>query len=144
MCFLPLPPCVTPSFSASLCPLSVAPVPVVVLLISAAVGLEDLTWRMLGIMCVISGGVLVASLGELRFSWAGVVYQLLGVVGESARLILAELLLKKRGLAMDPLSMMYYVGPARYNPCVLTAQPLVLPGCSEGIWGYSEGALRVC
>jgi len=59
---------------------------------------------MLGIMSAVSGGVLVASLGELRFSWAGVVSQLLGVVGESARLILRPELLLKKGASPWTLS----------------------------------------
>lgn len=93
--------------------------PVAVLLLGAAVGLEALSIKMLTAMCIISGGVLVASYGEINFSWVGVMYQLGGVVGESARLILIEVLLKRKGLNMNPLTMMYYVSPSRYVSCSL-------------------------
>eukprot|EP00271_Cylindrocystis_brebissonii_P018915 TRINITY_DN5523_c0_g2_i1.p1 TRINITY_DN5523_c0_g2~~TRINITY_DN5523_c0_g2_i1.p1 ORF type:complete len:387 (+),score=69.59 TRINITY_DN5523_c0_g2_i1:425-1585(+) len=88
-----------------------AVMPVVVFLLSAAVGLEVLSWRMFGIMGIISCGVAVASYGEVHFNWLGVTYQMGGVFAEAARLILAEVLLKRKGVKLDPLSMMYYVSP---------------------------------
>ncbi|CAN6465572.1 unnamed protein product [Victoria cruziana] len=85
--------------------------PVAVLVLGAAVGLEVLSCRMFIIMSVISFGVLVASYGEINISWVGVVYQMGGVVGEALRLIFMEILIKRKGLKLNPLSLMYYVSP---------------------------------
>lgn len=87
--------------------------PVAVLVLGAAVGLEVLSCRMFIIMSVISFGVLVASYGEINISWVGVVYQMGGVVGEALRLIFMEILIKRKGLKLNPLSLMYYVSPCR-------------------------------
>jgi len=53
----------------------------------------------------------IASYGEVNFNWIGVVYMMGGVLGEAFRLIFIELLLKKKGLKLDPITMMYYVSP---------------------------------
>ncbi|XP_002985975.2 probable sugar phosphate/phosphate translocator At3g14410 [Selaginella moellendorffii] len=101
--------------------------PVSVFLLGAAFGLESLTLRMMFIMSVISFGVLVASYGEINFNWIGVIYQLGGVVGESMRLILIEIMLKRKGLKLDPLTMMYYVSPCSafclFIPWLLLEKP---------------------
>lgn len=106
--------------------------PVAVFILGAAVGLEPLSIRMFGIMSLISGGVVVASYGEVEFHWIGVIYQLGGVIGEAARLILTEILLKRRGLKLDPLTMMYYVSPCSavclFIPWLLLEQPQMSNG----------------
>ncbi|MCO5574921.1 hypothetical protein L7F22_028716 [Adiantum nelumboides] len=88
-----------------------AVMPVAVFLIGVAVGLESLNIKMLTIMSIISLGVLVASYGEIGFDWVGVVYQLGGVIGEASRLVCIEILLKQKGVKLNPLSMMYYISP---------------------------------
>ncbi|KAE8713605.1 putative sugar phosphate/phosphate translocator [Hibiscus syriacus] len=85
--------------------------PVSVFILGVAAGLEVMSCRMLLIMSVISFGVLVASYGEINISWIGVVYQMGGVVGESLRLIFMEILVKRKGLKLNPISLMYYVSP---------------------------------
>ncbi|KAH7573923.1 hypothetical protein JRO89_XS03G0227400 [Xanthoceras sorbifolium] len=85
--------------------------PVAVFILGVAAGLEVMSCRMLLIMSVISFGVLVASYGEINISWIGVVYQMGGVVGEALRLIFMEILVKRKGLKLNPLSFMYYVSP---------------------------------
>lgn len=89
-------------------------VPVAVFVLGVAAGLEMMSCRMLLIMSVISFGVLVASYGEISISWIGVVYQMGGVVGEALRLIFMEILVKRKGLKLNPISIMYYVSPCRY------------------------------
>ncbi|RWW06429.1 hypothetical protein BHE74_00015977 [Ensete ventricosum] len=64
-------------------------------------------------MSVISVGVVVASYGEITISWIGVVYQMGGVVGEALRLIFMEIFVKKKGVRLNSISMMYYVSPCR-------------------------------
>lgn len=88
-----------------------AVMPVAVFLFGTAVGLEKLNLQMLSIMSIISFGVVVASYGEVGFNWVGVVYQFGGVIGEASRLICIEILLKRKGLKLNPLSMMYYISP---------------------------------
>ncbi|KAF2286190.1 hypothetical protein GH714_011508 [Hevea brasiliensis] len=85
--------------------------PVAVFVLGVAAGLEVMSCRMLLIMSVISIGVLVASYGEINISWIGVVYQMGGVVGEALRLIFMEILVKRKGLKLNPISVMYYVSP---------------------------------
>lgn len=89
--------------------------PVAVFVLGVAAGLEVMSCRMLLIMSVISFGVLVASYGEMDISWIGVVYQMGGVVGEALRLIFMEILVKRKGLKLNPISVMYYVSPCRYH-----------------------------
>ncbi|KAH8518669.1 hypothetical protein H0E87_000496 [Populus deltoides] len=86
-------------------------VPVAVFVLGVAAGLEMMSCRMLFIMSVISFGVLVASYGEININWIGVVYQMGGVVGEALRLIFMEILVKRKGLKLNPISVMYYVSP---------------------------------
>lgn len=87
--------------------------PVAVFLLGASFGLEELSMKMMGTMTIISAGVSIASYGEVNFNWIGVVYMMGGVVGEAFRLIFIELLLKRKGLKLDPIIMMYYVSPCR-------------------------------
>lgn len=89
-------------------------VPVAVFILGVAAGLEVMSGRMLLIMSVISFGVLVASYGEINISWIGVVYQMGGVVGEALRHIFMEIFVKRKGLKLNPISLMYYVSPCRY------------------------------
>ncbi|KAL0857571.1 hypothetical protein Bca101_062725 [Brassica carinata] len=85
--------------------------PVAVFVLGVAAGLEMMSCRMLLIMSIISFGVLVASYGELNINWIGVVYQMGGVVGEALRLIFMEILVKRKGIKLNPISLMYYVSP---------------------------------
>ncbi|CAL0310746.1 unnamed protein product [Lupinus luteus] len=85
--------------------------PVAVFVLGVAAGLEVMSCRMLLIMSVISFGVLVASYGEININWVGVVYQMGGVVGEALRLIFMEIFVKRKGLKLNPISVMYYVSP---------------------------------
>ncbi|CAL5187220.1 unnamed protein product [Lathyrus oleraceus] len=85
--------------------------PVAVFVLGVAVGLEVMSCKMLLIMSLISFGVLVASYGEININWVGVVYQMGGVVGEALRLIFMEIFVKRKGLKLNPISVMYYVSP---------------------------------
>ncbi|KAI8557963.1 hypothetical protein RHMOL_Rhmol04G0051700 [Rhododendron molle] len=88
--------------------------PVAVFILGVAAGLEVMSCRMLLIMSLISFGVLVASYGEININWIGVVYQMGGVVGEALRLIFMEILVKRKGIKLNPISVMYYVSPCRH------------------------------
>lgn len=83
--------------------------PVAVLAMSVLTGLEKSSWMELNIIALISLGVALTSLGELKFSWIGFICQAIGLLSESARLTLTNILLKK--LKLDSLSTLYYLAP---------------------------------
>lgn len=61
------------------------------------------------IVTLISFGVAIASYGESYFSMIGFVFQSLGILAESSRLVMTSILLKS--LKLDPLSSLYYIAP---------------------------------
>ena len=87
-------------------------VPVVVFILGVTAGLEVMSCRMLLMMSVISLEVVIVSYGEISISWIGIVYQMGGVVGVEANFM--ELFVKRKGLKLNPISIMYYVSPCRY------------------------------
>lgn len=60
---------------------------------------------------IIVFGVVIASIGEIRISWIGVFYQVAGLVFESTRLVMIQVLLSDDGEKMDPLVSLYYFAP---------------------------------
>jgi hypothetical protein len=86
--------------------------PAVMLFVAWAAGTAKPTSAtILNILWVI-GGVMLASGGEIQFSLTGFMYQMGGIVSESIRLIMIQLLLSNDGLKMDPLVGLYYFAPA--------------------------------
>ncbi|PPD88230.1 hypothetical protein GOBAR_DD14842 [Gossypium barbadense] len=118
--------------------------PVAVFILGVAAGLEVMSCRMLLIMSVISFGVLVASYGEINISWIGVVYQMGGVVGESLRLIFMEILVKRKGLKLNPISIMYYVSPCSalclFIPWIFLEKPKM---DAHGMWNLHPVVLTL-
>lgn len=110
--------------------------PVAVFVLGVAAGLEVMSCRMLLIMSVISFGVLVASYGEININWVGVVYQMGGVVGEALRLIFMEIFVKRKGLKLNPISVMYYVSPCSaiclFIPWIFLEKPKI----ADGSWNF--------
>ncbi|GKB90256.1 probable sugar phosphate/phosphate translocator [Tanacetum coccineum] len=129
-----------------------AVMPVAVFILGVAAGLEVMSIRMLLIMSLISFGVLVASYGEININWVGVVYQMGGVVGEALRLIFMEILVKRKGLKLNPISMMYYVSPCRHNlDWLCSALCLLIPWIflekpkmdAQGTWSFQPLVLTL-
>jgi drug/metabolite transporter (DMT)-like permease len=83
--------------------------PVAVLALSVLTGLEKSTCMEIKIIALISLGVALASVGEQRFSWIGFACQAIGLLSESGRLVLTNILLKK--LKLDSLTTLYYLAP---------------------------------
>ncbi|KAL2472742.1 putative sugar phosphate/phosphate translocator [Forsythia ovata] len=111
--------------------------PVAVFVLGVAAGLEMMSCRMLLIMSAISFGVLVASYGEINISWIGVVYQMGGVVGEALRLIFMEILVKQKGIKLNPISVMYYVSPCSALCLLIPWIFLEKPKMDEqGTWSF--------
>ncbi|XP_073114035.1 probable sugar phosphate/phosphate translocator At3g14410 isoform X2 [Elaeis guineensis] len=128
-----------------------ATMPVAVFVLGAAAGLEAMSRRMFLIMSVISFGVVVASYGEVSISWVGVVYQMGGVVGEALRLVFMEIFVKKKGVRLNSISMMYYVSPCSVSLCSMDIfretkdgfqRPLELPTTIVGVAAYNNHKLR--
>ncbi|KAI7737087.1 hypothetical protein M8C21_027317 [Ambrosia artemisiifolia] len=129
-----------------------AVMPVAVFILGVAAGLEVMSMRMLLIMSVISFGVLVASYGEININWIGVVYQMGGVVGEALRLIFMEIFVRKKGLKLNPISMMYYVSPCRQHlDSLCSALCLLIPWIflekpkmdAQGSWNFQPLVLTL-
>ncbi|KAK6132512.1 hypothetical protein DH2020_033721 [Rehmannia glutinosa] len=118
--------------------------PVAVFVLGVLAGLEVMSCRMLLIMSVISFGVLVASYGEISISWIGVVYQMGGVVGEALRLIFMEIFVKRKGLKLNPISMMYYVSPCSalclLIPWIFLERPRM---DAQGTWSFKPLVLTL-
>eukprot|EP00600_Ochromonadales_sp_CCMP1393_P004573 CAMPEP_0174969650 /NCGR_PEP_ID=MMETSP0004_2-20121128/8896_1 /TAXON_ID=420556 /ORGANISM="Ochromonas sp., Strain CCMP1393" /LENGTH=421 /DNA_ID=CAMNT_0016219195 /DNA_START=1 /DNA_END=1266 /DNA_ORIENTATION=- len=83
--------------------------PVPLLLMSFMIGRESVSIVQLGIVLVVSSGVLLSSVGELNFSLIGFVIQIFAVLSDCTRMLLMESLVKDLGL--DSLSLLYYQAP---------------------------------
>lgn len=86
--------------------------PVAVLIAGSALGIEKPTVVQLGIVTSISLGVSITAVGELRFDMVGFLFQIGGIAAESARLVLADKVLKD--LKLDSLSAIYYIAPVSF------------------------------
>lgn len=83
--------------------------PVAVLIFSVFAGLEKSSATELYIVTIICVGVALTSVGESYFSWIGFIFQSVGIMAESSRLVLTNYLMKQ--LKLDPLSSLYYIAP---------------------------------
>ena len=88
-----------------------ATTPVAVLLASWAMGVSQPSLRVFLNVMVIVFGVVLASLGEIRFVMIGFLYQLGGIVFEAMRLTMVQRLLSSADFKMDPLVSLYYFAP---------------------------------
>lgn len=92
-------------------PFSQATTPVAVLLASWAMGVSQPNLKVFLNVMVIVFGVVLASLGEIRFVMIGFLYQLGGIVFEALRLTMVQRLLSSADFKMDPLVSLYYFAP---------------------------------
>ena len=83
-------------------------------------GVEKADVRTLINVSFIVIGVVIASIGEIKFVLVGVLYQLGGIVFEAMRLVMVQQLLSSAEYKMDPLVSLYYFAPicAFMNFCV--------------------------
>lgn len=97
--------------------------PVATYVTTCVFGLTD--WRMTHLLtiCGISFGVVVSSLGELKFSWLGFLVQGGGTVAEALRLTLMQYLMNSEESRMDPLTALYYFAPT----CTLINLSMAIP-----------------
>ncbi|KAG8983381.1 hypothetical protein FRB94_007002 [Tulasnella sp. JGI-2019a] len=84
-------------------------VPVAILLISFLFRIQEPNRRLLAIVLMISGGVCLASYGEVKFDMFGFTIQALAVCFEASRLVMIQVLL--HNMKMDPLVSLHYYAP---------------------------------
>lgn len=90
---------------------SQATTPVAVLLAGWALGTSQPNLKVLFNVSFIVIGVVIASIGEIKFVLIGFLFQLGGIVFEAIRLVLVQQLLSSAEYKMDPLVSLYYFAP---------------------------------
>jgi hypothetical protein len=85
--------------------------PVGVLVTSWAMKADQPNLRVLGNVSFIVLGVIIASYGEIAFVLIGVIFQACGLLFESVRLVMVQMLLSSAEYKMDPLVSLYYFAP---------------------------------
>lgn len=105
-------------------------VPVSILIISFLFRIQEPNRKLALIVLMISGGVALASYGELQFDFTGFLIQAASVVFESSRLVMIQVLL--HNIKMDPLVSLHY-----YAPVCAAINLLILP-FTEGLEPFRE------
>ncbi|EXK77248.1 hypothetical protein FOQG_18037 [Fusarium oxysporum f. sp. raphani 54005] len=104
--------------------------PVIVLFVAWVWGVVDPSvGDIINIMWIVSG-VIMASLGEMDISWAGVAFQLSALIFEAVRVVMIQTLLSSEGLNMDPLVGLYYYAPVCAVLNLLIAGTIEIPSVS--------------
>lgn len=81
------------------------------LISSWALGVSQPNLKVFLNVSVIVVGVIIASMGEIKFVWIGVIYQIGGIIFEALRLTMVQRLLSSAEFKMDPLVSLYYFAP---------------------------------
>ncbi|ORY11833.1 triose-phosphate transporter family-domain-containing protein [Clohesyomyces aquaticus] len=89
-----------------------ATTPVAVLLATWGLGVAPPNMKTLGNVSLIVVGVIIASLGEIKFVMIGFLFQCGGIVFEAIRLVMVQRILSSAEFKMDPLVSLYYYAPA--------------------------------
>lgn len=88
-----------------------ATTPVAVLLATWGMGMAPVNYKTLANVSIIVVGVIIASLGEIKFVLVGFLFQLGGIVFEATRLVMVQRLLSSAEYKMDPMVSLYYFAP---------------------------------
>lgn len=88
-----------------------ATTPVAVLLAGWALGVSSPNLKTFLNVSAIVIGVIIASIGEIKFDIIGFMYQMAGVAFEAIRLTMVQRLLSGSEFKMDPLVSLYYFAP---------------------------------
>ncbi|KAF2267425.1 TPT-domain-containing protein [Lojkania enalia] len=89
-----------------------ATTPVAVLLATWSLGVAPPNMKTLGNVSFIVIGVIIASIGEIKFVMIGFLFQCGGIIFEAVRLVMVQRLLSSAEFKMDPLVSLYYYAPA--------------------------------
>lgn len=85
--------------------------PIAVFLALCSLRLSTLTIRTTCTLLVIAFGIILASLGEIKFQINGFMYQMGAIVFEAYRLAFTQKILNDEKHKMDPLVSLYYFAP---------------------------------
>lgn len=85
--------------------------PVAVLITSWLLRVAPPNFKTLGNVSFIVIGVVIASIGEIKFDLTGFLWQAGGITFEATRLVLVQALLSSAEYKMDPLVSLYYFAP---------------------------------
>jgi len=107
-----------------------ATTPVAVLFAGWFLGVSQPSLRVFLNVSVIVLGVIIASIGEIKFVWIGVIYQIAGVCFEALRLTMVQRLLSSAEFKMDPLVSLYYFAPVCAAMNFAVALFWEIPKCS--------------
>ncbi|KAL2755152.1 hypothetical protein ACRALDRAFT_1082681 [Sodiomyces alcalophilus JCM 7366] len=107
-----------------------ATTPVAVLLAGWSLGVSTPNLRVFLNVSIIVVGVIIASVGEIKFVWIGVIYQITGVICEALRLTMVQRLLSSADFKMDPLVSLYYFAPICAVMNFVVAAAWEIPRCS--------------
>ncbi|KAJ9141867.1 Triose-phosphate transporter [Pleurostoma richardsiae] len=88
-----------------------ATTPVAVLLASWALGVSQPNLKVFLNVLAIVVGVIIASIGEIKFVLIGVIFQIGGIIFEAIRLTMVQRLLSSAEYKMDPIVSVYYFAP---------------------------------
>lgn len=88
-----------------------ATTPVAVLLCSWGMGLSQPSLKVFLNVSAIVVGVVIASIGEIKFVLVGFMFQIAGIIFEAIRLTMVQRLLSSAEYKMDPLVSLYYFAP---------------------------------
>ncbi|KAK4157449.1 triose-phosphate transporter family-domain-containing protein [Chaetomidium leptoderma] len=88
-----------------------ATTPVAVLIASWALGVSQPNLKVFLNVSTIVVGVIIATMGEIKFVWIGFIYQIAGIIFEALRLTMVQRLLSSAEFKMDPLVSLYYFAP---------------------------------
>jgi drug/metabolite transporter (DMT)-like permease len=89
-----------------------ASLPVLVFTVSVIAGLMSFDYKILTSILVICFGIFFVTTGEVQLHWVGFFLQVTALIVEANRLCLIEILLKKKGITLNPLTTTFYVAPA--------------------------------
>lgn len=81
------------------------------LISSWALGVSQPNLKVFLNVSIIVVGVVIASIGEIKFVWIGFIYQIFGIAFEALRLTMVQRLLSSAEYKMDPLVSLYYFAP---------------------------------
>eukprot|EP01012_Entosiphon_sulcatum_P012809 TRINITY_DN1809_c0_g1_i1.p1 TRINITY_DN1809_c0_g1~~TRINITY_DN1809_c0_g1_i1.p1 ORF type:complete len:359 (+),score=70.60 TRINITY_DN1809_c0_g1_i1:202-1278(+) len=88
-----------------------AGLPVLVYFASIVFGVAKFNRRLMWCIVTISVGIFLVANGELNMSIKGFVLQVTALCFESCRLVMIEVLMKRKGINLNPLTTLFYVAP---------------------------------
>lgn len=104
-------------------------------------GLHPPNMKTLGNVSFIVIGVIIASIGEIKFVMVGFLFQVGGIIFEAIRLSMVERLLSSAEFKMDPLVSLYYYAPAcavmNGMVCLFTELPILTMDDINRVGGFT-------